>query len=140
MAFNPNLRTGYVQMWGLNIQRQILKDTVIQVGYVANHSTKMFMNQDLDQIHTNPTSLAAFNELASNYNAGTLANVSPNNVFVKMLGSASSAVSTLGASNLQTAQYNNAMNNVEQSPMCRANTRPPAFRSTSCATTRNSCK
>jgi hypothetical protein len=120
VAFNPNLRTGYVQMWSLNIQRQILKDTVIQAGYVANHSTKMFMNQDIDQIHPNATALAAFNELATNYNAGTLANVSPNNVFVKMMGSASSAVSTLGASNLQTAQYNNAVNNVEQSANVQA--------------------
>ena len=59
--------------------------------------------------------LAAFNELASNYNAGTLANVSPNNVFVKILGSASTAASTLGTSNLQTLQYNNAVNNLETS-------------------------
>jgi hypothetical protein len=113
-VFNPNLRTGYVQMWGLNIQRQIFKDTVIQVGYLGNHSIKMFMNQDINQIHTNPTALAAFNEIATNYNNGTLANVSPNNLYVKILGSASNAVSTLGASNLQTAQYNNAVNNVEQ--------------------------
>jgi hypothetical protein len=113
-TFNPNLRTGYVQMWGFNIQRQIIKDTVIQVGYLGNHSIKMFMNQDINQIHTNPTALAAFNEIATNYNNGTLANVSPNNIYVKILGSASTAVSTLGASNLQTAQYNNAVNNVEQ--------------------------
>ena len=114
-AFNPNLRTGYVQMWGLNIQRQIAKDTMIQVGYLGNHSIKMYLNQDLDQMHTNPTAVAAFNELASNYNANTLGNVSPNNVFVKILGSASNAVSTLGTSNLQTLQYNNAMTNLERS-------------------------
>jgi hypothetical protein len=114
-AFNPNLRTGYVQMWGLNIQRQITKDTMIQVGYLGNHSIKMYLNQDLDQMHKNPTALAAFNELATNYNNNTLANVSPNNVFVKILGSASNAVSTLSSSNLQTAQYNNAMTNLERS-------------------------
>jgi len=114
VAFNPNLRTGYVQMWSLNVQRQITKDTVIQVGYLGNHSIKMFMNQDLSQVHTNPTALAAFNEIARNYTAGTLANVSPSNVFVRILGSANSAVSTLGASNLQTGQYNNGVNNVEQ--------------------------
>jgi hypothetical protein len=113
-VFNPNLRTGYVQMWGLNIQREIARGTMIQVGYLGNHSIKMFMNQDIDQIHTNPTALAAFNEIATNYNNGTLANVSPNNVFVKILGSASTAASTLGTSNLQTAQYNNGVNNVEQ--------------------------
>jgi hypothetical protein len=114
VTFNPNLRTGYVQMWSLNIQRQITQDTMIQVGYLGNHSVKMFMNQDIDQVHTNPTALAAFNELATNYNAGTLANVSPNNVFVRILGSASAAASTLGTSNLSTLQYNNAVNNMEQ--------------------------
>jgi hypothetical protein len=102
-------------MWGFNVQRQIARDTVIQVGYLGNHSIKMFMNQDIDQVHTNPTALAAFNELANNYNAGTLANVSPNNLFVKILGSASTAASTMGTSNLSTLQYNNAVNNMETS-------------------------
>jgi hypothetical protein len=115
VTFNPNLRTGYVQMWSLNVQREIAKGTMIQVGYLGNHSVKMYLNQDLSQIHTNPVALAAYNEIANNYNAGTLANVSPNNVFVRILGSASAAVSTFAASNLQTGQYNNAMSNLEQS-------------------------
>ena len=34
--FDPNLRTGYVQQWGLNVQRSLLKDTVLSVGYVGN--------------------------------------------------------------------------------------------------------
>jgi hypothetical protein len=115
VAFNPNLRTGYVQMWSLNVQRQITKDTMIQVGYLGNHSIKMFMNQDISQVHTNPTALAAFNEIANNYNAGTLANVSPSNVFVRIFGTASAAASTMGTSNLSTLQYNNAVSNVETS-------------------------
>ena len=114
VAFNPNLRTGYVEMWSLNIQRQISPSTMIQLGYVGNRSLKLFMDQDLDQIHSNPAALAAFNELAANYNNNTLSNVSASNPFVKIFGTASAAVSTLGASNLQTLQYNNAVNNMEQ--------------------------
>ena len=30
--FDPNLRTGYVEQYGLNVQRSILKDTVLSVG------------------------------------------------------------------------------------------------------------
>jgi hypothetical protein len=114
-VFNPNLRTGYVEQWGFNIQRQVATDTVLQVGYVGNRALKLFMNQDLDQVHWNPTFQAAFSELANNYNANTLANVSPNNVFVKIFGTASAAVSGLGASNLQTLQYNNAVYNMDNS-------------------------
>ena len=32
---NPNLKTGYVQQWNLNIQRQIAKNTILDVGYVG---------------------------------------------------------------------------------------------------------
>ncbi|HEY2013597.1 MAG TPA: TonB-dependent receptor, partial [Bryobacteraceae bacterium] len=114
-VFNPNLRTGYVEQWGLNIQREIARDTVLQVGYVGNRALKLFMNQDLDQVHWNPTYQNAFTELANNYNGNTLANVPASNAFVKIFGSASSAVSTLGASNLQTLQYNNAVYNMDNS-------------------------
>ena len=112
-AFDPNLRTGYVQMYGLNIQREILRDTVVQFGYIGNRGLKMFMNQDLSQIHINPEFLNGFNELAANYAAGSLASVSPSNPFVKIFGTAAAAVSTLGASNLTTLQYNNSMYNME---------------------------
>jgi Carboxypeptidase regulatory-like domain/TonB dependent receptor-like, beta-barrel len=113
VAFNPNLRTGYVQMWGLNIQREIHRDTVVQFGYIGNRGLKMFMNQDLSQIHQNADFLNGFNELAAQYAAGNLAGVSANNPFVRIFGTASAAVSTLGASNLTTLQYNNAVNNME---------------------------
>ncbi|HTS28909.1 MAG TPA: TonB-dependent receptor [Bryobacteraceae bacterium] len=114
-VFNPNLRTGYVEQWSINIQREIARDTVVDVKYVGNRALKLFMNQDLDQVHWNPTFQNAFSELANNYNAGTLSNVSPNNVFLKVFGTASAAVSALGASNLQTLQYNNAVYNMDNS-------------------------
>jgi outer membrane receptor protein involved in Fe transport len=112
-VFDPNLRTGYVQQWGLSIQRELAANTVLQVQYVANRALKLFMNQDLDQVRWNPTFQNAFSELASNYNAGTLANVPASNPFVKIFGTASAAVSTLGANNLQTLQYNNAVYNMD---------------------------
>jgi hypothetical protein len=112
-VFDPNLRTGYVQQWGFSVQRELAANTVLQVQYIANRSLKLFMNQDLDQVRWNPTFQNAFAELAANYNGGTLANVPANNPFVKIFGTASAAVSTLGATNLQTLQYNNAVYNMD---------------------------
>jgi hypothetical protein len=112
-VFNPNLRTGYVQSWSLNIQREIARDTVLQVGYVANRSLKLFMNQDLDQVHWNPTFQNAFAELANAYNSNQLSSVPATNPFLKIYGTASAAVSALSANNLQTLQYNNAVYNMD---------------------------
>lgn len=113
VAFNPNLRTGYVQQWGLTIQREIMANTVMQIGYVANRGVKLFMNQDLDQVHWNSLYQNDFAQLATAYNNNALSTVPASNMFVKIFGSASAAVPTLGASNLQTLQYNNAIYNMD---------------------------
>src|SRR5262249_17981530 len=34
VVFNPNLRTGYVQQYGLSVQREVAKNTVFEAGYV----------------------------------------------------------------------------------------------------------
>jgi hypothetical protein len=125
VVFNPNLTNGYVQSWSLNIQREIARDTVLQVGYVANHGLKLFMDQDLAQAHANPALQSAFQELVANCttaacNATSLANVSANNLFVKMFGTASAAVSAMSTANVQTGQYGNAIYNVEQSASVNA--------------------
>jgi Carboxypeptidase regulatory-like domain/TonB dependent receptor len=118
VVFNPNLTNGYVQTWSLNIQREIARDTVLQIGYVGNHGEKLFMDQDLDQAHWNPALQSAFSELVANCttaacNATSLAAVSPNNLFVKMYGTASAAVSAMSSANVQTGQFGNAMYNVD---------------------------
>ncbi|HTS65055.1 MAG TPA: TonB-dependent receptor [Candidatus Acidoferrales bacterium] len=111
--FDPNLRTGYVEMWGFNIQRTIVKDTVLQAGYVGNRGLKLFFNQDMDQVRLTPSFIADTKEIANNLN--TLGNVSPNNQLVKIFGSASAAVSALGASNFQTNQIRNITDALDQS-------------------------
>ncbi len=39
---NPNLRSPYVQNWTFGIQRELAKDTVLEVRYVGNKSTHMW--------------------------------------------------------------------------------------------------
>ena len=47
--FDPNLRVPYVQSWSLGIQREVLKDTVLEARYVGNHGTKLWRAVNLQE-------------------------------------------------------------------------------------------
>jgi len=46
---DPNLRTPYVQTWNIGIQHEI-KGTILELRYVANHSTKSLRAFDYNQV------------------------------------------------------------------------------------------
>jgi hypothetical protein len=48
-AVDPKLRTPYVQNFNLNLQRELRKDIVFQVGYVGSLGTKLFRYRDINQ-------------------------------------------------------------------------------------------
>ena len=48
-AVDPKLRTPYVQNFNLNLQRELFKDGVFEVGYVGSHGTKLFRYRDINQ-------------------------------------------------------------------------------------------
>ncbi len=48
-AVDANLRTPYVQNYNLNIQRELFKNGVLEVGYVGSHGTKLFRYRDINQ-------------------------------------------------------------------------------------------
>ena len=111
---NPNLTNGYVQQWNLNIQRQIAKNTILDVGYVANRGVKLFYEVNLNQSHIfNNGFLPAFNQLAANVN--TPAAVPLSNPIVGIFGSASAAISSIGASNLTNGAVGTAAATIDQS-------------------------
>jgi hypothetical protein len=67
-----NLRTPYVGEWNLNIQQQISRGAVIEVGYVGSKGTRLTRLYDANQDGTNPNYLqvATFSTNAnSTYNA-----------------------------------------------------------------------
>jgi hypothetical protein len=47
--FDPNLRVPYVQSWSAGIQREVLKDTVLEARYVGNHGTKLWRAINLQE-------------------------------------------------------------------------------------------
>jgi len=59
-AFLPNLKIGYVQSWSFGIQRELNKDTVLEVRYVANRGTDLWHQFNLNE--TNITENGFLNE------------------------------------------------------------------------------
>jgi hypothetical protein len=49
-SIDPNLRTPYVQQWNLGIEREIMRDTVLEVRYVGNHGVKLTRGIDINQV------------------------------------------------------------------------------------------
>lgn len=46
---DPNIRTPYIQNFNVNIQRELWKDTVLQVAYVGSIGTKLFRTREINQ-------------------------------------------------------------------------------------------
>ncbi len=49
--FDPNIKTGYVQSWDLGFQRQLTRDTVMELRYVGNHGTDLWRSINLNEIN-----------------------------------------------------------------------------------------
>ncbi len=45
--------TGYVQNWSLSIQREIFRDTILDIGYVGNKSTHLIVFADYNEARPN---------------------------------------------------------------------------------------
>jgi hypothetical protein len=109
---NPNLRTGYVANWSLNLQREIFRNTVVDAGYVANRGIKLYMHRDLNQPQVTPEILADFKQLAAF--AGNNATAVPaSNVFVRIFGTPAAAASALSATNLTQGRLGTALNTLD---------------------------
>lgn len=50
-AFNPNLQLGYVQSWSFGVQRELNKDTVVEVRYVGNRGVKLWQQYNLNEVN-----------------------------------------------------------------------------------------
>jgi hypothetical protein len=50
-AFIPNLKTPYVEQWSLGFQREIMRDTVIEIRYIGNRGLKLYRQFDLNEVN-----------------------------------------------------------------------------------------
>jgi hypothetical protein len=49
-TIDPNLKTPYVQQWNIGIEREIFRDTAIEVRYVGNRGVKLTRGIDINQV------------------------------------------------------------------------------------------
>ncbi len=112
-AFNPDLKAGYVQQWNFNIQRQITRNTVVDIGYVRTNATKLFAFLDVNQPRIWGDFLNSFRELQAFQASG--AAVSANNTLARIFGGASQAISSLGATNIRDGLAGTVADNLDRS-------------------------
>ena len=94
-VFDPNLRTPYVIQYNLNVQREVWRNTILEVGYVGSRGIKLFMNYNPNQRRVYGDFLSSVKELQA-YQANTSTPVSANNTLVKIFGTPASAISAAG--------------------------------------------
>ena len=56
LAIQRDLRTPYVQQWGVNLQRQLGRNRVAEIGYVGSKGTKLLTARDINQPRPSPVS------------------------------------------------------------------------------------
>jgi hypothetical protein len=111
---NPDLRTGYVQNYSLNIQHEIFRNTVIDVGYVGNRGVKLYMHRDVNQPRVTADFLNDFRQLAA-FSANNANVVPASNVFIKLFGTPAAAVTAAGATNLAQGNLGTVIENLDRS-------------------------
>ncbi len=103
--------------YNLNIQREIMRNTVLEVGYVGSQGTKLFLNYNPNQQRIYGDFLTSFKELQA-YQANGSA-PSPNNTLVRIFGTPAAAVTGVGATNLTQGQVGVAATNVDRTNYTR---------------------
>ncbi|MBI4892105.1 MAG: carboxypeptidase regulatory-like domain-containing protein [Acidobacteria bacterium] len=116
--FNPNLRTPYVHQFSLNVQREVARNTVVEVGYVGSRGVKLFMNTDLNQQRVYGEFLQSFKELQA-YQTNSSSPISPGNTMVRIFGTPSAAISSLGAANFTQGLVGTVATNLDRTNYSR---------------------
>lgn len=49
--FDPRLKVGYVQSWDIGLQRELTRDTVLEIRYVGNHGTDLWRQINLNEVN-----------------------------------------------------------------------------------------
>ena len=82
-AFDPNLKLGYVQSWNIGFQRELDRNTVMEIRYTGNHGLHEWAGIGLNEVNTVTNGFQSiFNAAANNLKiarGGTLYNTSTNN-------------------------------------------------------------
>ena len=50
-GFDPNLKLGYVQSWNIGFQRELTRNSVVEIRYVGNHGTDLWRQYNLNEVN-----------------------------------------------------------------------------------------
>ncbi len=67
---DPLFSDSYVQAWNLNIQREIVKDVVVEIGYFGNKGTHLRMQYNINQPVNGVRPYAGFSNINTNGSPG----------------------------------------------------------------------
>jgi len=78
--WDPNLRMGYVQSWSAGVQRELTKNTALEIRWVGNHGTNLWRQLEINEVNIFENGfLAEFNRAQRNLLIARAANPASNN-------------------------------------------------------------
>jgi len=115
--FDPNFRQPYVMQTNFTIQHELVRNTVVEAGYVSNRAVKQVLDQNVNQTRIYDGFLGDFNELRAFQASGTAA--SPGNALVRMFGTPAAAITGIGATPVRQGSVGAAANTIDTSNYTR---------------------
>jgi hypothetical protein len=113
-VFQDDLRTGYIQQINFTIQRELVRNTVLDVGWVRTRGNKLFNWNDVNQPRVYGDFLNAFRELQA-FSANSASLPSAGNPLVRIFGTPQAAVAGVGgATALNQGLLGTAADNVDR--------------------------
>lgn len=116
--YNPNLRTAYVHSFNFTLQRELIRNVVLEAGYVGTRGVKLFQNRDVNQLRIYENGfLQAFKEIEAFRATG--AAVPASNPMVAVLGSPAAVITALNATNFQSGLVGTVAENFDRTYYAR---------------------
>jgi len=110
---DPNFRTPYALQYNFTIQREVLRNTVLEAGYVGNRGIKQLLDQNVNQTRIYRSGfLNDFKELQA-FQANSAATPSAGNNIVKIYGSPSAAITAIGPTTVRQGAVGSAASTVD---------------------------
>lgn len=115
---DPNFRQPYVLQTNFTIQREVLRNTVVEVGYVSNRAIRQLLDQNVNQTRIYDGFLRDFNELRA-FQSNANAAPSAGNALVRMFGTPTAAINAIGATPVRQGSVGAAANTIDTSNFSR---------------------
>ncbi len=113
-VFDPNFRQPYVTSWNFTVQRELFRNAVLEVGYVANRGIKQVQDINVNQTRIYQGFLNDFVEL-QRFQTSAANTPSATNALVRMFGTPAAAIAAIGATPVRQGSVGAAANTIDTS-------------------------